>query len=423
MENITPNTENIEIEPLQWFPITENGLRVLEGYNSEWISLGRVPPFGLKKETAPNKARFSEGYSGIISIDNSIITCKVSKEPLTIIDYVKMWLYTIGSHSDLILELDTLGGTIRSLSMDIFKLFLKEVEDVCGLGVIADYEQIGEYRPFVIGEIDIIKTVLSSNAEIYSYFHILEFETALNRFISSVLRKIDRHVSHDKQMSRQTRNIFRLFEFIPPYNHPLIQIPLEPTLRDPPILYRKIIDLGRLILEELAPGALGVGEGYIPPVIINVDEIFERFIQLILTQNLPQTVSLPTSQQTYGRAFRGETMWDEKSYIPDLLVKRGQEIIGIIDVKNKPRDIFNNQDVFQMVAYCTFTKSRYAVLIHPDKGINTVEKIVMLGKIGIPTTIYGIRFCVPSENSNWESEMNNLVNLVRKIIESELEMI
>ena len=114
--------------------------------------------------------------SPLKAIRSKIIICEVNKAPLNLVDYIKMWLYTKGSQTDLMVELDSFGSSVRGLTEGIFRLFTAEVEQIFGRGILANFVRTRGYHPFVLGKIDFVKTAISPPTKIFSHFFQLQFE-------------------------------------------------------------------------------------------------------------------------------------------------------------------------------------------------------------------------------------------------------
>jgi 5-methylcytosine-specific restriction endonuclease McrBC regulatory subunit McrC len=112
--------------------------------------------------------------------------------------------------------------------------------------------------------------------------------------------------------------------------------------------YREPHRWARLVLRLLGPDPLeeiaGVRETDLPPFAIDMKELFERYCEVKL-----RSVSNQNVWAGYKRNNLGSHLLQIR---PDFLV-RGGDAQWVVDAKYKDNWSWNNEDVYQVVSYCT----------------------------------------------------------------------
>jgi 5-methylcytosine-specific restriction enzyme subunit McrC len=143
--------------------------------------------------------------------------------------------------------------------------------------------------------------------------------------------------------------------------------------------YRQVHHLCRLFLEG-ASLSESLGIFNFQAFLIDMNKLFEDFVSQVLRE------------RAFGK-FRVETQdWvhlDQSKKIlmkPDILIRRAGAIVLAADCKYKKLEEheFNNQDVYQLLAYCTATKTRRGLLIYPQHLKESRKAVQILNtEIGI----------------------------------------
>jgi 5-methylcytosine-specific restriction enzyme subunit McrC len=123
--------------------------------------------------------------------------------------------------------------------------------------------------------------------------------------------------------------------------------------------YRLLHDLCRLFLDKKSiserPGAIGF-RGFL----LDMNELFEQFIS--------------TAFQVVGQKTRFVVVSQAPAYLslfpvrirPDITIRAGHAVTAIVDAKYKRNfDVYDNPDVYQMLAYATALKCSRTFLVFP----------------------------------------------------------
>jgi 5-methylcytosine-specific restriction enzyme subunit McrC len=142
--------------------------------------------------------------------------------------------------------------------------------------------------------------------------------------------------------------------------------------------YRLLHDLCRLFLEKKSiserPGAIGF-RGFL----LNMNELFEQFISAAF--------------QVMGRKTRFMVVSQAPAYLslypvrirPDITIRAGHAVTAIVDAKYKRNfDVYDNPDVYQMLAYATALKCPRTFLVFPTSECDRAGPVEILNS---PVTI------------------------------------
>lgn len=123
--------------------------------------------------------------------------------------------------------------------------------------------------------------------------------------------------------------------------------------------YRLLHDLCRLFLDKESiserPGAIGF-RGFL----LDMNELFEQFVS--------------TAFQVVGQRTRLIVVSQASAYLslypvrirPDITIRTGPAVMAVVDAKYKRRsDVYDNPDVYQMLAYATALSCRRTFLVFP----------------------------------------------------------
>jgi 5-methylcytosine-specific restriction enzyme subunit McrC len=124
--------------------------------------------------------------------------------------------------------------------------------------------------------------------------------------------------------------------------------------------YRHLHRLCRLFLEG-ASLSEDLGMFSFRAFLLDMNKLFEDFVCEILRRRAPARLRVDSQEQIY---LDRETKILMK---PDFLVSRAGAVVLAADCKYKKLDEreFKNHDIYQLLSYCTATKTRRGVLIYP----------------------------------------------------------
>lgn len=423
--NTDMHKEELTVSSLEWVQINETDSEHLFSMEEQWILSGKQDfPIILSKDEMGNiYCAFKEKYCGILNLSRKIIRVEPNKAPLNLKDYLLLWLYNYDENNIKINEISGIDLGIEGMMNWIFSRFLDEVEEIFSKGIISNYNNREAYLPYKQGDIDFIKSEFSYNNQLYCKYDELSIINPINEFIKTVLLKIEKYIIDSNALKIETiknkiRYISRLFDSVPPLKDPEYNIESEPAIYSPPVDCEFLIQLGIFIIKEISVIDLGTTENIISPFFINVDVIFEEFIQKILQLNLPYMFKMP-EKETFGIIYMGTDTIKEKEFVPDGLLIYQQEIFGIIDTKNKPNGYFANPDIYQMISYSIFTNAKFSILIYPTKNSKEMKKLILKNKNINANRIYSLSFEIPSNPELLLDCIDQFIHEIVEIIELE----
>ncbi len=135
-----------------------------------------------------------------------------------------------------------------------------------------------------------------------------------------------------------------------------------------------------------------LGNQEILPFLVNMAELFEKFVAEWLKMNLGHRFKLKIQKKVDLKTC--------KFYI-DLLIKdiMTKKVLYVLDTKYKNTDNVSNSDIYQVVAYATSQNCDRAILIYPQqlqKPINT-----SIGDIQVKTLVFSLQDNLETSGKNF----------------------
>lgn len=132
--------------------------------------------------------------------------------------------------------------------------------------------------------------------------------------------------------------------------------------------YENIVEFCHMILFGSTYSA-DEGAQHYYALIFDMNLVFERFVVKFLRTSLPEYVFNCQNEINLASNPSGldEFRRNIKKIIPDIIVKRNNESLAIIDTKYKPdfsKGYISSTDIFQMMAYCVANESDTAILLY-----------------------------------------------------------
>jgi 5-methylcytosine-specific restriction enzyme subunit McrC len=131
--------------------------------------------------------------------------------------------------------------------------------------------------------------------------------------------------------------------------------------------YSLLLDLGRMLLDGLAPGP-GTGPTPGPAFLLNTERVWERYITRVVCDGFAGIEGAGIAVQQDVAAARGPD--GEGIFLrPDLVLSRRGTAPLVIDAKWKPvgRGAPPAEDLHQVTAYATALGARRAILVYPGR--------------------------------------------------------
>ena len=281
----------------------------------------------------------------------------------------------------LITALDWQRDTLLEI---LIRLFGNKLVDAVRQGMPRRYVERTEDLYLLRGRLDVNRQftkLAAERARLACRYDALTADIALNQIMKAAVVRLLR-------LTRATNNqrIFRELAFV--YSD-IADMPISALRWDSVVLdrtnsrWRELLNLARLLLgERFQTASSGESEGF--SLLFEMNKLFEEYIARMLKRALINTDLRVISQG--GRLHCLETA-DRRALFqtrPDILVKRGDNTVKIIDTKWKrisakiedPKLGVAQGDVYQMMAYGQLYKCDRLTLLYPHHGsMNTSDGV------------------------------------------------
>jgi 5-methylcytosine-specific restriction enzyme subunit McrC len=143
--------------------------------------------------------------------------------------------------------------------------------------------------------------------------------------------------------------------------------------------YEPVHRLARLLLEEMSLSEQ-LGDYEFVSFLLDMNELFERFVRAAFEAFTPSTSGKVLPQQTRAMGYRH---WSDGSMRrwgtirPDIELTRRGHVAGVFDTKYKPTPAgqIHNPDVYQVLAYCVAESTNLGSLIYPRMYFSEDDEI------------------------------------------------
>ena len=125
--------------------------------------------------------------------------------------------------------------------------------------------------------------------------------------------------------------------------------------------YRPLHTLSRFFLDNSGP-AHNAGTSDMVPFLVNMANLFKRFVAAWLQVNLPGKWAIKVQDKSINLDSKGEYR-----FVPDLVIyeRSNGQVRCVLDTKYKVPDKPGQDDIAQVIAYAYMKRSPEAVLIYP----------------------------------------------------------
>lgn len=255
----------------------------------------------------------------------------------------------------------------------LIRLFSEKLVDAVRQGMPRRYVEHADDLPALRGRLNITRqftTLAVEPSRLACRYDALTPDIALNRIMKAAVTRLSR-------IARTTDNQRRLRELAFAYAD-IADVPVSALRWDDVVLdrtngrWRELINLARLLLgERFQTTSAGGSDGF--SLLFEMNTLFEEYIARTLKRALADTDLRVVSQG--GRLYCLETE-DRRQVFqtrPDILIKRGNTLLQVIDTKWKriaariddPKRGVSQADVYQMMAYGRLYRCGRLTLIYP----------------------------------------------------------
>lgn len=273
-------------------------------------------------------------------------------------------------------QVTTLDWQRETLLEILIRLFSEKLVDAVRQGMPRRYVEHADDLPVLRGRLDVTRqfTMLAVEpSRLACRYDALTADIALNRIMKAAVARLGR-------IARIADNQRRLRELAFAYAD-IADVPISALRWDQVVLdrtnsrWRELFNLARLLLgERFQTTSAGGSDGF--SLLFEMNTLFEEYVARMLKRALMDTDLRVVSQG--GRLYCLETN-DRRGLFqtrPDILVKRGEEVVRITDTKWKriaarmddPKQGVSQGDVYQMMAYGQIYKCDRLTLLYPHHG-------------------------------------------------------
>tara|TARA_R110002074_G_scaffold378796_1_gene556739 strand:+ start:10268 stop:11629 length:1362 start_codon:yes stop_codon:yes gene_type:complete len=257
----------------------------------------------------------------------------------------------------------------------LIRLFCTKLTDAVRQGMPHHYLEHEDDLPALRGHLDVTRqfsTLAVSPQKLACRFDALSPDIALNQVMRAVVGKLSRlTAAPDNQRAlRELSFVYADVADVPPSALRWDRIILDRTNRR----WQDLLSLARLFLSDrYQQTSAGNIDGH--ALLFEMNVLFEKYVERILVRALAGTGLRVSSQGGHRDClYEGDTGRFRTK--PDLIIRRGDEIVLIIDTKWKlitpliddPKQDVSQADVYQLMAYGRLYDCPKVMLLYPHHG-------------------------------------------------------
>lgn len=256
----------------------------------------------------------------------------------------------------------------------LIRLYCRKLTDAVRQGMPRQYTDHEDDLPALRGRLDVTRqfsTLAVSPQKLACRFDELSPDIALNQVMRAAISKLSRlaQAPENQRSLRELNFAYADVSELSPGDLRWEQIVLDRTNTR----WRELLSLAKLFLRDRhQQTSVGSIDGF--SLLFEMNVLFEEYVARLLARALAGT-NLRVSTQGGLRACLYEGKTGRFRTRPDLLIRKGDDIVLIIDTKWKriaqvddPKDGVNQADVYQMMAYSRVYECPRVVLLYPYHG-------------------------------------------------------
>ncbi|RPF55174.1 McrC family protein [Abyssicoccus albus] len=299
--------------------------------------------------------------------------------------------------------------------LEIFiNMFLDEVEKICKVGLVSEYQKVEENFKFLKGKLLIHKHVKVNKfnySNFYNEYDDFILDHNLNRLIKATLIYLSK-VNVSNNVNRKINNLLPFFEDI---NARLLDInKISPHINRRFEIYDKAIEWSKMILNNNTFNTFsGVNSSL--AFLFPMERLYEEYVYNKLKYNNIDNIEIVSQQNKYSLFNKKNNEYTSIYKLkPDIVIKKNEDVI-IVDTKwkilgsNGP----SQMDIYQMYAY--FTRYRHhginvkkVILLYPYSGSYPRTVFQSLSEAGGTIAIIEVAF-VNLTDDNWINDFWKLI--------------
>ncbi len=315
----------------------------------------------------------SKAYVGYINTPLRSIPLKPKYTEIGFEHILRMYIYVYGykpNDSPSILDVSE-----SNASMDIAKMFIKNLKRNVQEGIIRTYVKERKTISVIKGRVDYTKTyvnhLMQKKKRVKTVISSLSLKNDINDLILSAL-SILKHIDGFKSVANELSMYFEgASSNVTNGNEILNGINFNSNTSR----YRKTLTYAAMIIDHMSYSDTGAAIGN-DSFLINFDRLFEEFVIKILKE-IPEKKEFSTwsRKQQFADVSNADYGDSLREYQPDILYRYKNEdekhdynpsAYAVLDVKNKAYGIYKNPDIYQMLTYVRLLYAQKALLLYPS---------------------------------------------------------
>ncbi|MBB5172446.1 McrC family protein [Texcoconibacillus texcoconensis] len=355
---------------------TEMGERIWENYGSK-VTVEFPSP-----KTNEHWLLKSQGWVGYIPINPDMGLYLAPKVSLSNIFRMLEYAYELKSFQFLEgwMECETLQEFYDRLAY----LLSQKIQQRLKKGIYHEYQQQVDRLPYVRGKWnvhDMLRRPLDTGVVCEFDEHLSDIED--NQILLWSLKKIRQSELCSEHVQKHIGRAYRALQS---------QVSLVPLAANKcrnrsynrmNVDYQPLHVLCQLFLEHMGPHHQ-TGEQRMLPFIVNMAQLFERFVAQFLSEYLPEKYELKV-QERVPIGERSSLYMDIDLVIYDVATG---EVKWVIDTKYKTAKLPSQQDIYQAVSYATSKHCAEAILVYPTKHIQSFDE--QIGDIRVRSVCFDL---------------------------------
>ncbi|MEY9584273.1 McrC family protein [Sinorhizobium fredii] len=258
----------------------------------------------------------------------------------------------------------------------LIRLFSQKLVEAIRQGMPRLYVEQADELPVLRGRLDVTRqfsTLAAESARLACRYDALTPDIALNRIMKAAIGRLARIAGTGDNQRRLRELAFAYTD--------IADVPIAALRWDQIVLDRtnarwsELLNLARLLLgERFQTTSTGGQDGF--SLLFEMNTLFEEYIARMLKRALASDDLRVVSQG--GRLYCLETE-DRRGLFqtqPDILLKRGDTVVQVIDTKWKritsriddPKQGISQADIYQMMAYGRLYRCGHLTLLYPHHG-------------------------------------------------------
>lgn len=269
-----------------------------------------------------------------------------------------------------ITELDWQRETLLEI---LIRLFSEKLADAVRRGMPRHYVEHTDDLPTLRGRLNVMRqftTLAAEPSRLACRYDELTTDIALNRIMKAAVARLSR-IARTGDNQRRLRELALVYADV-------ANVPVSALRWDQVILdrtnnrWRELLNLARLLLgNRLQTTSTGRSNGF--SLLFEMNTLFEKYISEMLKYTLAGTDLRVISQGGLRYCLETEDGGGLFQTKPDILIKRGDDVVQIIDAKWKriaarnddPKCGVSQSDIYQMMAYGRLYQCSRLTLLYP----------------------------------------------------------